>query len=549
VQQLHVIPATQDAICRSSYADSVTVCDGDGVTERVELVPEGRLAELTIALSLATDLGTGQPMEHGLRATWLSLQVAEGLGLDAAARSCVYYVALLRFVGCTSDASETAAMSGGDELSFNAAMAPILMASGGEATRHFVAHLAENTPWPRRAGLVARALADPKGAARSAQGHCEVAERLAGRLGLNAEIRLALAHGFERFDGKGHPDGWEADAVPIAVRIVGAARDAELFGRAAGWAAARDTLVGRSGKGYDPAVVNVLVAEGEAWLAESGDDLCARVLDAEPAPVIAIAPDDLDGTLGAIAEFVDLKSPWLRTHSTGVSELAADASRAAGLSDDDATKVRRAALVHDVGRVGVPSGIWDRDGPLTTEQWERVRLHPYLTERVLTRCSMLRALVDVAGRHHERADGSGYHRGAKDTELDLSARMLAAADAYHAMTEARPYRPALVANDAAKELRADVHNSRFDQAEVDAVLEAAGQASSRSRADFPAGLTEREVEVLRLIARGQANKQVATQLGISRKTVGHHIEHIYAKAGVTTRAGATLFAMENRLLT
>jgi len=509
---------------------------------------EGRLAELTIALSLATDLGTGQPMEHGLRTTWLSLQVADALGLGTQAQSCVYYVALLRFVGCTSDASDTAAMSGGDELSFNATMAPILMASRGEATRHFVAHLAQDTPWPRRAGLVARALADPNGPARSSAGHCEVAERLAGRLALNADIRLALAHGFERFDGQGHPDGWEGDAVPIAVRIVAAARDAELFGRAAGWATARDTLVGRSGKGYDPSVVNALVAEGEAWLAESGDDLCARVLDAEPAPVIAIAPDDLDDALGAIAEFVDLKSPWLRTHSTGVSDLAANASRAAGLSDDEATTVRRAALVHDVGRVGVPSGIWDRAGALTTEQWERVRLHPYLTDRVLTRCSMLRALADVASRHHERADGNGYHRGAKDTELDLSARVLAAADAYHAMTEARPHRGALTADDAATQLRAEVDNGRFGRVEVDAVLDAAGHTSSPAPADYPAGLTEREVEVLRLIAKGQANKQVATQLGISRKTVGHHIEHIYAKAGVTTRAGATLFAMEHRLL-
>ena len=526
----------------------MTVCDGGGVGEQGEPVPEGRLAELTIALSLATDLGTGQPMEHGLRTTWLSLQVAEAMGLDSAARSCVYYVALLRFVGCTSDASETAALSGGDELSFNAAMAPILMASRGEATRHFVAHLAEDTPWPRRAGLVARALADPKAEARSATAHCEVAERLARKLALSDDVLLALAHAFERFDGHGHPDGWEGDAVPIAVRIVAAARDAELFGRAVGWFAARDTLAGRSGRGYDPAVVDVLVADGERWLAEGEDDPCARVLDAEPAPVITIAPDELDDALGAIAEFVDLKSPWLRTHSTGVSELAANASRAAGLSEDDTTTVRRAALVHDVGRVGVPSGIWDRAGPLTTEQWERVRLHPYLTDRVLSRCSMLRDLAAVAGRHHERADGSGYHRGAKASELDLSARLLAAADAYHAMTEARPHRQALAADDAAKQLRAEMDNGRFDRVEVDAVLEAAGHAPAHDRADYPAGLTEREVEVLRLIAHGNANKQVAAALGISPKTVGTHVEHIYAKAGVTTRAGATLFAMEHRLL-
>jgi HD-GYP domain-containing protein (c-di-GMP phosphodiesterase class II) len=507
---------------------------------------EGRLAELTIALSLATDLGTGQPLEHGLRTTWLSLGVANALGLDAAAQSCVFYVALLRFVGCTSDASDTAAMSGGDELTFNATMAPILMASPSEAMRYFVRHLAEDAPWPRRVGLVARALTDPGAQARSSSGHCEVAERMATKLELPDDVQLALAHAFERFDGGGHPNGWQGEAVPVAVRIVAAARDAELFERAAGWPTARDTLVDRSGKAYDPAVVNALIADGEQWLAEVGDDVCARVIDAEPKPVITIAPVQLDAALGAIAEFVDLKSPWLRTHSTGVSDLAATAGLAAGLPDDEAAVLRRASLVHDVGRVGVPSGIWGRAGPLTTDQWERVRLHPYLTERVLARCSVLHDYADLASRHHERADGSGYHRGTRDS--DLLSRVLAAADAYHAMTEARPHRPARTPNDAAAELRVEVDRGRFGKQEVDAVLEAAGHANRATRTEYPAGLTEREVQVLRLIARGHANKQVATELGISSKTVGTHVEHIYAKTGVTTRAGATLFAMEHRLL-
>jgi HD-GYP domain-containing protein (c-di-GMP phosphodiesterase class II) len=210
--------------------------------------------------------------------------------------------------------------------------------------------------------------------------------------------------------------------------------------------------------------------------------------------------------------------------------------------------VGRAALVHDVGRVGVPSGIWDHPGRLSAEQWERVRLHPYLGERVLRRCGFLAPYADLAASHHERADGSGYHRGAKADQLDLAARLLAAADAYHAMIEPRPHRPALTAGDAAKQLVAEVDAGRFRRVEVDAVLAAAGQARGRSETPGPAKLTEREVEVLRLIARGHANKQVAAVLGISPKTVGHHIEHVYAKAGVSTRAGATLWAMEHGLL-
>jgi HD-GYP domain-containing protein (c-di-GMP phosphodiesterase class II) len=196
----------------------------------------------------------------------------------------------------------------------------------------------------------------------------------------------------------------------------------------------------------------------------------------------------------------------------------------------------------------VPSGIWDRAGPLSAEQWERVRLHPYLSERVLHRCSVLAPFAELGARHHERVDGSGYHRGASGDQLALAARLLAAADSYHAMIEDRPHRPARVPADAAAQLLDEVDAGRFTSAEVDAVLEAAGQASRPARAPRPAGLTEREVDVLRLIARGLANKQVAAKLGISAKTVGHHIEHIYTKAEVTTRAGATLFAMEHGLL-
>jgi HD-GYP domain-containing protein (c-di-GMP phosphodiesterase class II) len=204
--------------------------------------------------------------------------------------------------------------------------------------------------------------------------------------------------------------------------------------------------------------------------------------------------------------------------------------------------------VHDVGRVGVASGIWDHPAPLSADQWERVRLHSYLGERVLDRCDLLAPYAELAGRHHERADGSGYHRGLAGDQLSLGARLLAAADAYHAMIEDRPHRPALTPPDAASQLLDEVDAGRLGRVEVDAVLAAAGQATRPPQITRPAGLTEREVDVLRLIARGQANKQVAAALGISAKTVGHHIEHIYAKAGVTTRAGATLFAMEHGLL-
>jgi len=476
------------------------------------------------------------------------MAAAEAMGLDAATRACVYYVALLRFMGCTSDASDTAVLAGGDDVAFNATMAPMLNARAGESTRYFVRHLAEELPFHRRMARVARAMTDPGLGRRSLSAHCEVAARLASRLGMAESVGHALGHAYERWDGKGFPAGLAGEDVPVAVRIVTVARDAELWARRAGWATATDVLVHRRGRAYDPAVVETFVAAGEHWLEESGEDPCPAVLDLEPAPHLAIGPDQLDTALAAIGDFTDLKSPSLRGHSAGVARLAVAAAGAAGLANAEATTIGRAALVHDVGRTGIPNGIWDRRGPLSAAQWERVRLHPYLSERVLQRCALLAPLAELAARHHERADGSGYHRGASGDQLVRGARVLAAADAYHAMTEDRPHRPALTATEAASLLLDEVDARRFARIEVDAVLEAAGQVSRPARVLRPAGLTEREVDVLRLIARGHSNKSVAATLGISPKTVGHHVEHIYSKAGVTTRAGATLFAMEHDLL-
>ena len=295
-------------------------------------------------------------------------------------------------------------------------------------------------------------------------------------------------------------------------------------------------------------MVDVFLEGGEHWRAEIGDDPCAAVLDLEPEPVATIPDTAVDTALEAVAHFADLKSPWFRGHSTGVAELAAEAACVVGLAAGDVTRVRRAALVHDIGKVGVPNGVWGKPGPLTAEQRERVRIHPYLTERVLHRSDLLAPYAAVAAAHHERVDGSGYPHGRVGEQLDITGRLLAAADAYHAMREARPHRPPLPAEDAADALRADVDWGRFTSPEVDAVLAAAGQASRPPIVSRPAGLTEREVDVLRLIARGRSNKDTARELGISPKTVGNHVEHIYAKAHVRTRAGATLFALESGLL-
>jgi HD-GYP domain-containing protein (c-di-GMP phosphodiesterase class II) len=199
--------------------------------------------------------------------------------------------------------------------------------------------------------------------------------------------------------------------------------------------------------------------------------------------------------------------------------------------------------------VSVPNGIWDKAGPLNAAEWERVRLHPYYTERILIRSPLLAPLVETASLHHERLDSSGYYRGVGGASIPRAARILAAADAYQTMTEERPHRPAHSAEEAARLLAAEAQAGRLDREAVECVLAAAGQrGAARLRGELPASLTEREVEVLSLLARGLSNKEIAARLVVSPRTVQHHVEHIFDKTGIRTRSAAAVFAVVNDLV-
>jgi HD-GYP domain-containing protein (c-di-GMP phosphodiesterase class II)/DNA-binding CsgD family transcriptional regulator len=465
------------------------------------------------------------------------------LGCDDVTVGVVHQVALLRFLGCTADASEIAAMTGGQDAVFLAAMAPALMGSAGESVRGLVGALAADQPALRRAGLVAGALADPGHMRRSLSAHCEVGARLAVRLGTDAAVVESLAHAYERWDGKGFPDGLAGEAVPLAVRVVAVARDLDLWTRAGGPQVAAAVLRRRRGRGYDPRVVDAATAVRPR---DDARDLWADVLAAEPPPGRVVSGGEVDTALTAFASFADLKSRWLRGHSDRVAELAEEAGRQCGLPGADLVLLRRAGLVHDLGRIGVTAGVWDIEGPLGVADREKVRLHPYLTERVLSRCQALRPLAALAGAHHERMDGSGHHRGVDGGQLSIPARLLAAADVLAALTADRPHRMALSLDAARDQMRAV---PGLDPSAVEAVLAAAGVAPAKlGSRRWPAGLSDREVEVLRLIARGHSNREVATLLVVSPKTVGRHVENVYAKIGVRSRAAAAVFAMEHRLL-
>ncbi len=514
-----------------------------------EDVSRVRLAELVAALSLAIDLGIGQPLEHALRTCRLSVAVGSELGLDGPILSDTYYLALLRFVGCTADAHERAALVGGDEIAYSEGVAPVVMAGTPEFLAFLVRRFDAGAPPLTRIRNVGRVLASgTSGVKRSLAIHCEVASMLAGRIGLAETVSANFAHVFEWWNGKGLPGDLSGEAIPIPARIVAIAGDVAVFHRLGGWNAVAETLRRRRATAYDPALVDVFLDRGERWLVDAADaSAWDAALAAEPAPWIQVSDVRLDKVLHAFAAFTDLKSPFMRGHSSGVASLAERAAQHAGLGDAVAINLRRAALVHDLGRTGIPNGIWDKPGPLTRAEWERVRLHPYFSERILSYVAELTPLAALAGAHHERLDGSGYHRGSPAALLPPAARILAAADVYQAMTQERPHRPALSPQSAARQLAAEADSGRLDGNAVRCVLEAAGHHGVRRR-PWPAGLTEREVDVLRLIARGAAYKQVADRLSISPKTAEHHVGHIYTKIGVSSRAAAALFAMEHDLL-
>jgi HD-GYP domain-containing protein (c-di-GMP phosphodiesterase class II) len=506
-----------------------------------------KAAEVIGALSLATDLGIGVPLEHGLQSTLIAMRLGERLGVDPDTASQTYYACLLFYVGCTADA-EVAAETFGDDDALTTYGLPARFGSRPEMMAGILRALATSgSPPPVRVMQIVRGA--PR-AAREFKGHvtafCEVAQMLTDRLGLPASMQDLFAYLVERWDGKGLPGRARHEEIPLPVRIASVARDAAFQRMLGGPEFAAQVVRRRAGGAFDPAVAVPLADAAAELLAPDADaSVWEETLACEPGPRLTLEGEAIDRALGAMGDFADLASPYLVGHSAGVANLAAAAARWCGLEHADLVKVRRGGLVHDLGRVAVPVRVWQKAASLTPDDWERVRLHAYHSERVLARSPFLAALAPVASFHHERLDGSGYHRGTAAADITPPARLLATADAYHAMTEPRPHRAALSSGQAVEALGREAGAGRLDRDAVAAVLEVAGQRVPRI--ERPAGLTEREAEVIALLARGLQTKQVARRLGISVKTADHHIQNAYAKIGVSTRAAAALFAMQHGL--
>lgn len=521
-----------------------------GISERVGAgMPSERLrlADLLTALSLVTDLGMGKPPEEAVRSCLIAIGLARHVGLDEAEVADVYYTTLLKFIGCTAFAHEEAIVYGGDDVAMRAAGARRDFGRPREVFGFFF-DLVPDAPIARRATVIASALARGSRMVHEMfTAHCEVAANIARRLDLTPGVQRSLGTVYEQWDGKGEPSHLAGEAIPRPARIAHLAGKAATFDTIGGPDAAIAVVRRMGGGALDPQLADAFSRHGRVILAEiATDDPLRMAVLLEPEPWSWIPVSRLDRVARAFADVVDLKSPFTRGHSLAVADLAATA--ASELAPVDPSVVRWAGLFHDLGRAGVPNGIWDKPAPLTASEWERVRLHAYHGERILASSSVLASLAPIVGMHHERLDGSGYHRQATTTTIPVGARLLAAADVYQAMTQERPHRPPHPPEVAAEQLAMEARQGRLDSEAVRAVLSTAGHHHVMHRRAWPAGLSDREVEVLCLLARGKSVREVAHHLCISPKTTDHHVQHIYTKIGVSTRAAAAMFAMEHELL-
>lgn len=508
-----------------------------------------RSAEIVAALCLASDLAMGLPLEHGFESTLIAMRLGERLGIDVETASDTYYACLLFHAGCTADAEAASDLFGTDN-SLLTEFVPVMFGTRRDTMGGVMRALAspDDAPLVRATQMVRRLPRAARLHKRHTVAACQVAQMLSEQLGVRPQVRALFPHITERWDGKGEPGKARGDQLPLAVRIAHVARDAAVQHMLGGQERATRVVRQRAGGAFDPAIAACLADGAGAILStEAGGSLWQEVLDAEPQPRLELEGEAIDGALAAVGNFSDLASPYLVGHSAGVASLARAAARHCRLPEVDVTAAYRAALVHDVGRVAVPVRIWQKPTALSADDWERVRLHAYHSERILNRSAFLAELASLGSHHHERLDGSGYHRGVPAAALSPLTRLLAASDAYHAMTEPRPHRAPRSPEQAAGLLMEEAQAGRLDVDAVTAVVQVAGHP--KPRLDRPAGLTDREVQVVGLLARGHQTKQIAQVLGISAKTADRHVQNAYGKIGVSTRAAAALFAMENGLTT
>ncbi|MEP7344073.1 MAG: HD domain-containing phosphohydrolase [Gemmatimonadaceae bacterium] len=504
-------------------------------------------------LALAQDNAFGQPLESQLRSCLIASWMSEAGGFDHTLRATVYWVALLRYIGCTGHAHEVATLFG-DEIAIRAQTLVHDAGNPPEVIRDVITFATAGRAQEEREQIVQFIQQNAREwATHNFASGCEVADMLLQRIDFGDDVREALRFTFERWNGKGYPTHAAGDAIPLAMRVVHLSHDMEALARLISPERALEAARERRDQTYDPALVDLFLARGQEWFARlAKTEPWDAVLQLEPQPRRMLDGEQLDNALVMAADFIDMKSPYMLGHSRRCAQLAADAARVLGFSENAIITLRRAALVHDFGTTAVPNSIWDKAGSLTRAEFDRVELHPMLTEQMLRRSPSLAAMNAVACAHHEKSDGSGYHKRVRADAVDPSAAVLAATEVYVGMTTERADRPAQTADEAAAELSRLASSGALESRAIRAVLVAAGHGEPTAppvrRQKNAGGLSRREVDVLRLAAKGLTTRQIGERLYISAKTADHHIQHVYVKIGVSTRAAAALWAMQNAVV-
>jgi len=509
-----------------------------------------RLSEFVATLALAQDNAFGQPLESQLRSCLLATWICDAAGFDDDVRATAYWAALLRYVGCTGHAHEVATLFG-DEIAIRARTLVHDAANPTEVMGDVVAYATAGRSDEERDEIIQMLQQTAhEWAVHNFTSGCEVADMLVERLDFAPAVREALAFTFERWNGKGFPTHAEGEAIPLPMRVVHLSHDMEAIGRIFSPERAVEAARERRDRTYDPALADLFVEHANEWFDRLGAiEPWDAVLALEPEPRRTLDGEALDRALSLAADFIDLKSPYMGGHSRRCAQLAGDAARVLGLPENAIRELRRAALVHDFGTTAVSNAILDKPGPLTRTEFDRVELHPMLTEQMLRRSPALAKLNGVASTHHEKCDGSGYHKRLRADTSDPEACLLAATEVYVGLTSERADRSPFSDADAATELRRLETAGVLEPRVTRAVLVAAGHGEpagrARKRLQNPGGLSRREIDVLRLAAKGLTTREIADRLVISPKTADHHIQHIYTKIGVSTRAAAALWAMQH----
>ena len=407
---------------------------------------EFRFSEVLSALSIVLDLVEGQPEGHSVRSCLIGMRVANRLGLDADARSALFYALLLKDAGCSSNASRMSALFEADDMEVKRGVKTVDWTSLPSAALYTARVASPDGSLLDKAGRIYEfAVRGRKASRELIQIRCERGAEITRLMGFPEETAQAIRSLDEHWDGRGHPDGLKGEEIPLLARVCGLAQTVEVFFNAHGPAGAEEVAAVRSGRWFDPALVEVLLAEAReeglwGYLQDAGREV-ARL---EPADRTLVAtPDRVDLVARAFGEIIDAKSPFTYHHSEGVARVAVAMGERVGFGPDATRDLMRAALLHDIGKLGISNRILDKPGGLTDAEYAKIKEHPRLTYEILSRVGPFRPIAQTAANHHEKLDGSGYHRGIEAEDLDLPSRILTVADIYDALSADRPYHQAL----------------------------------------------------------------------------------------------------------